>query len=108
MKRTGSLGLVDANYYICFLLYLIYNVLSISAVQQSDPVIHTYMHSFSHIILHQVPSQVTGYSSLCCTAGSHEVFACLTGLFGAFHLSGTTLGSGVTTVSKIRNLVPPS
>ena len=33
---------------------------------------HTYRHSsFSHIILHHVPSQVTGHSSLCYTAGSH-------------------------------------
>ena len=33
-------------YFFNFLLYLIYNVLSISAVQQSDPVIHIYIHSF--------------------------------------------------------------
>ena len=39
-------------------------MLSISAVQQSDPVTHIYI-LFSHIILHHVPSQVTGYSSLC-------------------------------------------
>ena len=30
-----------------------------STVQQNDPVTHTYIHSFSHIILHHVPSQVT-------------------------------------------------
>ena len=36
---------------------LIYRVLSVSIVQQSDPVIHIYLHSFSHIILHRVPSQ---------------------------------------------------
>ena len=55
------------------------DVLSISAVQQSDPVIHTYIcvcvyiyiYSFPHIILYHVPSQVTTYSSLCYTAGSH-------------------------------------
>ena len=34
-----------------------------STVQQSDPVTHTYIHSFSHIIFHHVPSQVTRYSS---------------------------------------------
>ena len=50
---------------------MIYNVLSISAVQQGDPVMHRYRHSFSHIILHHVPSQVTRYSSLCLTAGCH-------------------------------------
>ena len=33
--------------------------------------IYIYTHTFSHIILHHVPSQVTGYSSLCYTAGSH-------------------------------------
>ena len=29
---------------------------------------------FSHVILHGAASQVTRYSSLCCTAGSHCVF----------------------------------
>ena len=33
-------------------------VLSISAEQQSDPVIHIYTHSFSHIILHHVPLEI--------------------------------------------------
>jgi len=41
----------------------------------SPMVTHThtyiYIHSFSHIILHHVPSQVTRYSSLCFAAGSH-------------------------------------
>ena len=32
-------------------------------------VTHLYIHSFSHIFLHHVPSQVAGYSSLCYTAG---------------------------------------
>ena len=32
---------------------------------------HTYKYSFSHFILHHVQSQVTRYSSLCYTAGSH-------------------------------------
>ena len=32
---------------------------------------HIYIHSFSHIILHQAPSLVTRYSSQCYTAGSH-------------------------------------
>ena len=32
---------------------------------------HTHMHSFSQIILHHVPSQVTRYNSLCFTVGSH-------------------------------------
>ena len=48
--------------FLSFLLYLSYNVLSISAVQKSDPVyiyiyivIRRYIHSFSHIILHRVP-----------------------------------------------------
>ena len=30
---------------------------------------HTYVHSFSHIILHHVPPQVTRYSPLCHTSG---------------------------------------
>ena len=40
-----------------------------STVQESDPVIPIYIHSFSHIILHQAPSQVTRYSSQCYTTG---------------------------------------
>ena len=28
----------------------------LSTIQQSDPVTHTYIHSFSHILLHQAPS----------------------------------------------------
>ena len=44
-----------------FLLY--------SKVIQSLPPHHT--HSFSHIILHHVSSQVIGYSPLYYTAGSH-------------------------------------
>ena len=48
---------------------MIYNVLSISAVQQSDPFIHLYTFFFFHIILHHVPSQVIRYNSLCYTAG---------------------------------------
>ena len=51
--------------FLFFLLQLIYSVLSISTVQESDPVIYT--HSFSHIIFHHVPSQVTRYSFLCYT-----------------------------------------
>ena len=48
----------------------------LSTVQQSDPAhthTHTHIFFFSHFhtILHHVPSQVTRYSSLCYTAGSH-------------------------------------
>ena len=43
----------------------------ISAVQQSDPVIHTYIYSSSYIIFHHGLSQETRYSSLCCTVGHH-------------------------------------
>ena len=48
----------------------------ISAVQQSDPVIHThiYIHSFSRIIFHHGLSKETGYSSLCCAVGPHCLF----------------------------------
>ena len=53
---------------------LIYNVVPISAVQQSDSVIHTYMyiyiytHTHTHIhcfLFHHGLPQETGYSSLC-------------------------------------------
>ena len=36
-----------------------------STVQQSHPVIHIYIHSFSHVILHHVPLQITGYIVSC-------------------------------------------
>ena len=57
--------------FLFFLLWLIYNVLSIFAVQQSDPImcvcvcVCVCMHSFSDIILHHVASQATRYSFLC-------------------------------------------
>ena len=40
-----------------FKLYLISNVLSISAVQHSDLITHIYTHPFSHIMLPHVSSQ---------------------------------------------------
>ena len=49
---------------------LIYNVVPISVLQQSDPVIHTHTHththSFSRIIFYHDLSQERGYSSLFC------------------------------------------
>ena len=63
--------------FLFFLLWLIYSVLSISAVQHSDPVIHTYIHVCVclYFFSQYPPScsmfQATRYSSLCCTAGSH-------------------------------------
>ena len=47
---------------------LIYNVVPISAIHQSDPVIHT-IHSFSYIISHHC--LLIGCSSLCYTEGPH-------------------------------------
>lgn len=43
-----------------FLLQLIYSFMSISAIRQSDPVIHTYVHSSSHVVFSQGLSQVIG------------------------------------------------
>ena len=55
----------------CCLFSLIYNVLSICALQQSDPPIYIYILSLSHNILHHIPLKVAMYNSLCYTAGSH-------------------------------------
>ena len=44
---------------------------SISAVEHNDPVIHIYIHSFSHITFHHDLYQETGYSSLCYRVGPH-------------------------------------
>ena len=41
----------------------------ISAVQQSDWVLHIYIHSFFNILFHYGLSQEIGYSLLCCTIG---------------------------------------
>ena len=55
MKRHGEALKIFKNK-----IQFIYNVASTSAVQQSDPVIHTHthththMHCFSHIIFHHV------------------------------------------------------
>ena len=50
-------------------LWLIYNVVLISVVLQSDSVIHTFMHSFLEIIFHYGLSQDIEYYSLCYTVG---------------------------------------
>ena len=53
-----------------FSIIMIYSVLSVSTVQQCDPVLHTYIFFFSHY----PPSgsvTVARYCSLCSTAGSH-------------------------------------
>ena len=56
-----------SGFYIILFLTFYHSVLSISVTGQSDPVIYIYIYiySLSHIILHHVPSQATGYSSLC-------------------------------------------
>ena len=48
---------------------LIYSVVPISAVPQSDAVICIY--TFFYILFHPGLSQETGYGSLCCTVGPH-------------------------------------
>ena len=50
---------------------MIYNVPSISAVQQRDLIIHTYtfFFFFFHTIFHHVLTQEVGHSSLCCIVG---------------------------------------
>ena len=70
----------DINFFI-IKLQLIYSIVAISDLLQSDPVIHTYLYIFSHIIPHHVLSQEMGHSSLCCTVGPHcpsilNVIAC--------------------------------
>ena len=49
---------------IFFEVWLVYKVVPISAVQQSDSVIHIYMF-FLKILFHMVYSQKIGCSSLC-------------------------------------------
>ena len=64
-------------YFFCFFrfsinLQLIFNVPSISTVQQSDTAIHMYtFYFFFYTIFHHVLTQETGHSSLFYTAGPH-------------------------------------
>ena len=57
------------SFKIFIFLYYGWFIMSYFCCKAKCPVI--YIHSFSHLILHHVPTQVTGYSSLCYTAGSH-------------------------------------
>ena len=59
------------QYTECFLKteVLIFNVGPISAVQQGDSVIHTYIYSFFNILFHYGLSKDIYYSSLCYTSG---------------------------------------
>jgi len=76
-NRNGIFFPLELNIYIYIFsrfLFLYYSwfavfchLLLYSKVTQS----YIYIHSFSHIILHHVSSQVTRYSSLCHTAGYH-------------------------------------
>ena len=52
---------------------MIYSVVPISAVQQSDSVMHACTLFFSYYLHHGLP-QETGYNSLCCTAGPYCLF----------------------------------
>ena len=61
------------NFFKIFIFSIIVD-LQCSATFYCAAVTQSYIYIyilFSHIILHHVPSQVTRYSSLCCTAGSH-------------------------------------
>ena len=64
------------SFFVVIKVYLIYNVVPISDVQQSDPVIPTYT-SLSHIIFNHGISQEIRHSFLCCTVGPH----CLSTIF---------------------------
>ena len=55
--------------YFFIEVQLIYNVVPVSAIQQTDPVLHIYTFFFN-ILFHHGLSQETGYSSLCYTVGT--------------------------------------
>ena len=78
-SNKPPMPLVTLNFFI-LLIYIFsiilglqcsVNFLLYSKVTQSHTHINIYTHSFSHFILHYIPSQVTRYSSLYCIAGSH-------------------------------------
>ena len=51
-------------------MWLICNVMLLSVIQQSDSMIHIYIH-LKNIIFHHGLSQEIGYSSLHCVVGPH-------------------------------------
>ena len=51
------------------LTWLIYNVVLVSSVQQSDSVVHIHTYFLFQIIFHYALLQDTEKSSLCCTVG---------------------------------------
>ena len=77
--RKGSFFFIYFLKWFLFCpLWLIYSVLWIFYSTAKRPshthtyiYVYIYTHSFSHIILYHVQSQVTTYSSQCYTAGSH-------------------------------------
>ena len=74
--------------------------------------IHIYIHSFSPVIFYHVPSQVSGYSSLCCLAGPHWLTFIISGLAwrmaGRPHLAGMSAALGLDFASPTiyRDLQP--
>ena len=79
-----------------FLLWLIYSVPSISAVQQSDPVIHIYTFFFSHF-LHHVPPQVIRYIVPCATQQDQSIST----VFGPLY-------SPTSCISELWSSIPPT
>ena len=57
--------------YLFFFYYSWFTVFCQFLLYSKMTQLYIYIHSFSHIFLHHIPSQVIRYSSLCCTAGSH-------------------------------------
>ena len=82
VKEETVVTIVKLTATIFFLMIFIFSILvglecSVSFLLYSKvPQWHTHTHtrSFSHIILHHAPSQVTRYGSQCYTAGSHCLF----------------------------------
>ena len=70
--------LIESIWFFFFLNFLIYNVLSIYAVQQSGPVIHIYIYIHLFLTLYSVMFYhkwyIYIYTSPCYTAGSHGLF----------------------------------
>ena len=89
ISQTGPLLFCCCCYFIFISEWLIYSVVSISAIQHSDPAIHIY--SFSHPIFHHVLSQESGYRSLCCTVGPH--CSCILNAIVCIHQRQTPLPS---------------
>ena len=101
MKQSINCEAYFSFHFFKSKIELLYNVVPISPVQQSNPVIPIY--SFFSIIFHQGLSQETGYCSLCYAVGSH-CLSILTVITVTLHLPTPSLSLPYQKIVKQKSL----